>query len=200
MSVSHRYRDFGDTKLPVDDVSEQNEALEDQKLQAFEAGYQAGWDDAVKAQSDAKDKISAELGQNLLDMSFTYHEALSKLTLSLEPTMQQIIEKLLPDILRTALGAQIVEQLQNLLKSHMGRPVEIVVKPQNVNAVQAILDGKISEPFAIVPEASLGEGQAFIRIGESEQQVDLDTVVSEISKAMDAFFYEAVVEADNGKP
>jgi flagellar biosynthesis/type III secretory pathway protein FliH len=199
VSVSHRFRNFGGAKAPESEPRENGaEALEDQKLEAFEAGYKAGWDDATKAQSDEKEKLSAELGQNLLDMSFTYHEALSKLTVSLEPAMRQIIEKLLPEIVRTALGTHILEQVQAVLSEQLGQPVEIVVHPDNMETVQSIVKTELPEPFEVVGEASLGEGQAFIRIGASEHQIDLDTMVSEVSKAMKAFFHETALEADNG--
>lgn len=200
MSVSYRYRNFGGAPEAAPSATEvESEAIEDQKLQAFEAGYQAGWDDASKAQSDARDKVSSELGQNLLDMSFTYHEALTKLTSSLEPAMQQIVEKLLPETVRAALGAHIIEQVKELLQDQMSQAVEIVVKPQNIDIVHSILKSKLKDPFKIVGEASLGEGQAFIRIGQNERQIDLDTMLAEVSKAMTAFFHESALEVENGK-
>jgi flagellar assembly protein FliH len=191
MSVSHRYQNFGGSKKPNQaqtDVS--SEDLEDQKLESFEAGYQAGWDDAIKAQADDKAKISADFGQNLQEMSFTYHEALSKLTASFDPIMRQITDKLLPEIMRTSLGAHIVEELSSMMKTHSAQPVEIVVAPMNVAMIQEIANGAISEPFAVVSEESLGEGQAFVRIGTSEKQIDLDGLLKGVSEAMNAFFYE----------
>ncbi len=199
MSVSHRYRNFGGAKGSASPDSESaSEALEDQKLQAFEAGYQAGWDDAIKAQAEDKEKFSAELSQNLLDMSFTYQEALSSLTVSLEPAMRQIIEKLLPEIVRTALGAHILEQIQAVLSDQVGQTVSIVVNPQNTESIKSILGETLKDPFELAGEDSLGEGQAFVRIGEEERQVDLDTVVAEVSKAMTAFFHESASEDSNG--
>ena len=66
MSLSHRYRNFGGSKASAEPTSEAaSETNEDQQLQAFEKGYQAGWDDAVKAQADSIAKVSAEFGQNL---------------------------------------------------------------------------------------------------------------------------------------
>ncbi|MEP0964540.1 MAG: hypothetical protein ABJQ80_02850 [Lentilitoribacter sp.] len=200
MSVSHRYRNFGVEKNTDNQEAEINsEALEDQKLEAFETGYQAGWDDATKAQNETQEKISAELGQNLLDLSFTYHEALSKLTMSLEPAMQQILEKLLPEIANKALGPHILEQISALMKQKIKGPVEIVVNPKNFNTVQAMVGDKSSESVVIVGEESLGEGQAFIRIGIEEQQIDLDSIVAEIMQAMTAFFHESAQEIDDGK-
>ncbi len=198
MSVSHRYRNFGDAKKSKENNPETvNEKLEAEKLEAFDAGYQAGWDDAVKAHAEEKSKLSAELTQNLQDMSFGYHEALAKLTVSIEPIMGQIIEKLLPEMVRVGLGARITEQVHAAIKQSVQGPVEIVVHSANVPVVEAIAEGQLQEPFKVVGEPSLGAGQAFVRVGNREQQIDFDGLVSEVSKAMTAFFHEASQEITN---
>lgn len=199
MSLSHRYRNFGSDNAPVAEEAESiSEEIEDLKLQAFETGYQAGWDDATKAQATQKDKISTELAQNLLDMSFTYHEALSKLTGSLETTMCQVVEKLLPDLVQSALSSQILEQVKTLLGDQIGQKVVIIVHPQNLGPVQNTLANGLPEPFEISGDDSLGEGQAFVRFGTNERQVDLDSIIQKVSKAMTAFFHETSRENIDG--
>ncbi|MGZ2259710.1 FliH/SctL family protein [Roseobacter sp. A03A-229] len=199
MSLSHRYRNFGGPKVPDTQESNANVVVtEDQQLEAFEKGYQAGWDDAVKAQADSVAKISAEFGQNLQDMSFTYHEALSKLTLSLKPVMTEIVEKLLPAMAQQTLGPQIVDQLLEMIKDQPHQPIEIVVAPSNVEAIQDIAEDKLKDPFEIVAEPSLAEGQAFVRIGEVERSVDLQAILSGVSDALTAFFHETEQEKNNG--
>ncbi|MFK7761921.1 MAG: ABC transporter ATP-binding protein [Roseobacter sp.] len=198
MSVSHRYRNFGGGKPPKEETDEsETELLEEQKLQAFEAGYQAGWDDATKAQSDERDKVTAELSQNLLDMSFTYHEALSKLTASLEPAMQKMVGKLLPEIAQHTLGTHILEQVQSMMSGQLKQPIEIVVNPKNISSVEQSIGSNLIEPFEVKGEASLGDGQAFVRIGNDECQVDLDTILTDLSNAVGAFFHEATREGNN---
>lgn len=198
MTVSHRYRNFGKraSAQPKNESFEQ-EAFEEEKLKSFEAGYQAGWDDAIKAKSEEKANISAEFGQNLQDISFTYHEALTKLTSSMEPVMKEIISKLLPEIVQQALAVHIIEQLKTMLNEHVTHPIEIVVAASNVETVRELGAEKITAPFEVVSESSLGEGQAFVRVGDSERQVDLDSVVSGVASAMKAFFHEAKEVTDH---
>lgn len=198
MSVSHRYKNFGN-KQPSAATRDtpSDEALEDEKLKAFEAGYQAGWDDSAKAESDSREKISAEFARNLQDMSFTYHEALAKLATSFEPVMRQIIGKLLPELVAGALTGHILEQLNDLIKEHAGQPIEIVVSPANAGTVESIAGDLLNEPFSIVQEPSLGDGQAYVKIGSQERQIDIDSIVSGVSEAMQAFFYEARKEQSN---
>ena len=48
----------------------------DARAQAsYETGYSAGWDDAVRAETEAHKRISAEFARNLQDLGFTFHEA-----------------------------------------------------------------------------------------------------------------------------
>lgn len=195
MSISHRYRNFGRTNPSAQNSEDPAlEAIEDEKLQSFDAGYKAGWDDALKAQAEAKTSVAAELSQNLLDMSFSYHEALSKVTNSMEPMMQQIIRKLLPEVVSSALSAHIMEQLKAIVDERANLPVEIVVAECNVATVKELAGGSLVKPFAVVADSALGEGQAFIRFGDVEREVDLNSVVVGVSDAMQAFFHETQKE------
>ena len=200
MSVSHRYRDFGGPKKTSGaDNSSVSEELEDQKLKAFEAGYQAGWDDSLKAKEGAQEKLQTELSQSLLDASFTYHEALAKLTTSFEAVMTEVVSKLLPEVVKTSLGAHIVEQTKQMLAAKTGQSVEIVVNPENSAVMEQILGEHLDNPFALVSEDTLSAGQAFIRVSDNECQIDLDTVISEVSRALNGFFHETAKEAKNGQ-
>lgn len=199
MAVSHRYKNFAGTKQTSTEKSNSHsEATEDQKLQAFETGYQAGWDDATKAQTDEKERITAELGQNLIDMKFTYQEALSELTVSIEPIMKVIVEKLLPEAMRAALSAHILDQVASLVDAQTDRPIEVVVSTDNVERVTSLIETTSQDSINVVAEASLGEGQAFVRLGATERQIDLNTLIEGVSKAVEAFFHEAHREIENG--
>lgn len=195
MSMSHRYRNFGGapSKTTKSDSSDA-EAVEDQKLQAFEAGFQAGWDDALKAQTDAKKKLSDELSENLQAISFSHREAVAKVSSSMQPIVQEIVEKLLPEIVRAGLSAHIMEQIKDMLDDQLDQSIEVVVAPSNVSTVSALLRDNLKDVFAVTGDGDIGEGQAFVRIGQSERQVDLDGVVSGVSDAMKAFFHEATQE------
>lgn len=199
MSMSHRYRNFGRLKSASPDQENPGlEEIEDQKLQSFEAGYQAGWDDAIKAQSDAKGKLTEELAQNLQDMSFSYHEALAKLASSMEPVMQQVIDKLLPEMVRGALGAHILDQLKKMLSDQIENSAEIVVCEENVHTIKDLIGVNLTAPFVVVGDATVGPGEAFVRIGDTEQHIDLDGVVKGVSEAMKAFFHETQQDMSNG--
>ena len=75
MSAAHLFEDFGEEKpkanlgsgLAVEEVA-------DQKLEAFENGFQAGWEDAIAAQSETQSFVSSGLASSLQNASFEYHE------------------------------------------------------------------------------------------------------------------------------
>ncbi|MEL6204022.1 MAG: hypothetical protein AAFR47_01745 [Pseudomonadota bacterium] len=97
-----------------------------------------------------------------------------------------MVEKVLPAALGEALGALIVERAADAVTA-TGATAEIVVAPQNAGRVAALLEGRQGPPLRVVPEASLGEGQAFLRFGQREEKIDLEAVMSEIAEAVTHF-------------
>ena len=189
MSLSHLYQEFGPAPsqfAPSTDMGTSD--IEDEKLASFEAGFQAGWDDAVKAQCDSNTRISSDLAKNLQDTSFSYHEARAALIKSLRPLFTDITDTVLPAIARQTLGAHIVEQLADMSRDVLDQVIEVTLAPQNVDPVEQLLNSTLPEPFVIISDKNLGEGQVFIRIGADEREIDLEQAVSNIATAMQTFF------------
>ena len=199
MSVAHLYLDFGEAQSA--ELAEEilgSDAVEEQRLESFEAGYQAGWDDAVKAQEDDQRRVASDFAQNLQDMSFTYHEAIAKLTLAIQPLFELMVTKVLPDVAHASLGAKLREQLLAIAKDQMGEAVEIAVAPQDLEALKTMVaDSEVSCPFSLVGEASLSPGQIYLRGRTQERQVDLGAVTDGIAQAVTAFFHQFHQEQAN---
>ena len=188
MSVSHLLENFGayarGTPVALTDVS-----LEEQKLEAFEKGYQAGWDDSVKAGSDDTRRVSADFAQNLQDLSFTYQEAHSAVLGSLRPLLDQMVSTVLPAIAQKTLGLQLSELLQSLVSEHGAQPVEIVAAPTNIATLEGLLDASDQMAVTAVEEPSMAEGQVYIRFGTQEREINITDVLAAIEQAV-AGFYE----------
>ncbi|MEP1933381.1 MAG: hypothetical protein ABJV68_28760 [Paracoccaceae bacterium] len=199
MRLERILEDFGtydpatDAKIELSDV-----ALEEKRLESFEQGYKAGWDDAIKAQGDDQTRVAADFARNMQDLSFTYHDAFNQLTKALQPLLTQVVEKVLPDLAHATLGMQVVEQITDIAKTQAGQPVEIVVSPINAKSISALAEQELGMPIAIVEEASLGEGQVFLRFGQVEREINLDQVLGGISDAVDAFFHQTEQEMNHG--
>ena len=173
--------------------------LEDEKLKSYETGYGAGWEDAAAAFEAEQGRIAADLARHLQDLSFTYHEAHAALQRDLAGVVQGLVEKVLAPSARHALG-ELIEARIAEFAARSQSPVEISVAPDNVARVEAILAGAGGLPLRILPEASLGSGQAFLRFGSAEEQIDLDAVLGEIADTVERYFSSAASDDARSAP
>ncbi|MCB1333792.1 MAG: ABC transporter ATP-binding protein [Roseivivax sp.] len=159
-------------------------------LAAFEEGYKAGWDDAVKAQNNDSRQIAGDLGQNLLDLSFTYHEAVAQVVRSLSPVLRQMVDAVLPALARQSLAPQIVEQLDTAVQHGADVPVEVLVAEGDLAAVTEAMDRDFGFPVRLRAAPELKQGQAEIRFADRETQIDMEEVLAAVGELMQGFLYE----------
>lgn len=160
----------------------------EQKLQSYEKGYAAGWDDALLAQAADIARLRADLGRNLTEMTLSFQEARSHVLASLEPLLGEMVAKVLPMIARQSLAHFVLEQLTPVAEQLAGTGVEVRTAPQNVETIERLLAGEGALPVRVVADETLGEGQVFLRTGAHETVIDLDEVVTAIGSAVSAFF------------
>ena len=163
-------------------------ALEEAKLAAFDNGYRAGWDDAADAQTGDQARIGADLGRNLQTLGFTYQEARAHVLRAVEPLLLEIVGKLLPELARESLAPMLLETLMPLAEGLADAPITVVLNPLARAAVEALLVQATGLPLTIVEEPTLGEGQAYLRLGATETNVDLNTATEQIAAAVRDFF------------
>ncbi|WP_323763771.1 ABC transporter ATP-binding protein [Marinovum sp.] len=191
MTIAHLLEDFGGARRgTLADTTMDEEEIETRRLAAFEEGYQAGWDDAVQAHTKDKLRITSDLAQNLLDMSFTYNEAYSHLFRELRPLLVEIVDKLLPRMLRRSIGPRIVEELQSAAADGLRGEAHILVNPEVVETVAALVEHDGAFPVSIRGDATLAEGQAQLSLSDREIEINLDEMIAEISAALDAFTHD----------
>lgn len=163
-------------------------AFEEAKLTAYDKGYRAGWEDAVQAQSDGQDAISAELSRNLKSLGFTFQEARGHVLQSLRPLLHEMVARLLPEIARDTIAPIALQVLLPLADAAADAPMELVIHPSARGAVTHLLASADNLPLILIDEPSLGEGQAFLRLAGSETQIDLDGAIADISAAIRNFY------------
>lgn len=172
--------------------------LEETKLASYDTGYAAGWEDAAAAQSGDRTHIQAELARNLQTLSFTFHEARSHVLHSLRPLLSEMVGKLLPVLAHDTLAPVVLDALLPMAEKLADAPVSIVLNPASRPAVEALLENETSLPLHITEEPSLSEGQVYLKLGDSETQVNLDRAIAEISVAVRGFFEIPEKEKENG--
>jgi flagellar biosynthesis/type III secretory pathway protein FliH len=190
MAISRLLEDFSNRAVETTlEVSET--ALEDQKLEAFEKGYQAGWEDCTKSQEDSARHISEDLSQNLSDLSFTYQEAYAACMAAIAPVLEQMVQKVLPQLAHQSLGLRVVELLEAEANLHGNPQVELQVAPANASTIKACLPSAPPLPVKLVEESTLADGQVHLRFGQdAEHEIDMTTVLSGLEDAITSFFHE----------
>lgn len=163
-------------------------ALEEGRLKSYEQGYSAGWEDATAAQSAEESRLRADLARNLQALGFTFHEARVHVLRAIEPLLVEVVTHLLPSLAREALAPLVLETLMPLADDMAEAPLTLMVHPAARPAVEALLDQASGLPLTLCDEPSLSEGQAHLRLGQSETRIDLDRASADIAAALRGFF------------
>lgn len=188
MSISHLLEDFGVfANSSSTDITEV--LLEESRLEAFEKGYQAGWDDSAKAKSEEASHISTAFAQSLSELSFTYDEAYAGVLKGLKPLLQQIVCSVLPSAAQQTLGPRLVDMIDELVREHGRQPVQFHVAKDAVGTMTNLLDTDADLTAEVHEDPTLIDGQIRLSFGTvSEQEIDLARLIQNISEAIDAFF------------
>ncbi|MBY5977683.1 ABC transporter ATP-binding protein [Phaeobacter italicus] len=198
MTIAHLLEDFA-PQTPVVAMPEINEAeIEEQKLASYETGYSAGWDDAVTAKDNEVTKISSELASSLEDLSFTFHEAQSQLLETLDPMFKVLTSAVLPDAMAASFGHHIVDQLTDMAKSQADQPINIVVSPGEGAAVRALLTRSFSVPVAVREDVGLSAGQAYLKVGGVERELNSAALIDAIKDSIEAFSHQMTEDSNYG--
>ncbi|AXT27936.1 ABC transporter ATP-binding protein [Ruegeria sp. AD91A] len=191
MSIAHLLEDFTTQTGTGPVLLLDEDALEEQRLSAFEDGYGAGWEDASRAQEQSRGQISAELARSLQDMSFTYHEAITRMTLSLEPMFASLVQTVLPEMAERGLAARLVEQLCEMACSRAEQPMQIMVPPGCAEKVAALLPQDLHPTPQVIEHSELEPGQARLQVGTSRREADCTALLAAIAQIFDAYVFEA---------
>nr|WP_240989264.1 ABC transporter ATP-binding protein [Salipiger mangrovisoli] len=167
-------------------------------LESFDTGYRAGWDDAIKAQSEESGRIASDFAQNLQDLSFTYNEAYRQMLDGVTPLFEEMLHALLPALLHQTLGLHLREQLAMMAQEIARRDVVIAVAPGTTMQVAPLLEQDFGFPLRLEEDATLAEGQADLRFGDTERQIDLSGLLQEVSRAVEGFAHDNRRNAAHG--
>tara|TARA_R110002124_G_scaffold180195_1_gene347664 strand:+ start:96 stop:683 length:588 start_codon:yes stop_codon:yes gene_type:complete len=189
MSIAHLMNDFGALSqgkpVAITDVS-----LEEERLAAFEKGYQAGWDDCVKSQVEDGRRITADLVQNLQDIGFTYEEVRAEIMEAMQRLLQQITQTVLPPLSHAMLVPHVTEILHDLLETNARQPVQLTAGPADLAILRRLSAEMPDLACTLTEDQTLASGQVFVRLGESERALDMPDVLLRIEHAISGFFQQ----------
>ncbi|WP_104019729.1 flagellar biosynthesis protein [Roseovarius nitratireducens] len=187
MSIAHLLENF-DGARPGRQVTISDVSLEEERLAAFETGYQAGWDDSVKARTEDDRRITADLAQNLQDLRFTYAEAHGAVMQALRPLLTQMTTAVLPRLAQESLGPRLTEMLHDLARDQGRLDIGIAISPDDAPRITHLLESDPAIEATLVEDDTLGPGQVSLRFGEAEHEIDLAEVLAGIDAAIRGFF------------
>lgn len=191
MTIAHLLEDFGfktHTEAAAT-IAVTEELLEETRAESFETGYSAGWEDAVTAKDNEITSISATLATSLQDLNFTYTEAQSQLIESLDPMFKVLTSAVLPDAMAASFGHHVVEQLTEMAKNQTDQGVAIVVSAGEGASVRALLDETFGVPVSVKEDELLEPGQAYLRVGDAERELNSSALLETMRDSIEAFTY-----------
>lgn len=192
MTITHLLEDFtfskSGTGLAIDRAM-----LEEERLSAFEQGYQAGWDDSIQAAGGMEKKALDDIAKALSSISSSRSETYSKLLLSLYPLINNLVDSVLPLILRESLGIRIKSIIHDFLEKNEADEIVVSI-PESQRDVLSIIKPHLSE-FPVRFSETHREEVAQISVGfggADELEIDSHHLVSQIKESIDQFFSEEV--------
>lgn len=162
--------------------------IEDIRLNAYEKGYVAGWDD--HGQQDATDEADRRkaIERQLEHMTFAYHDARGHVLKAIEPLLMSILETVLPAVARASVVPLALEQLMPLAQTASEDPIVLQVARGTKEAYLAVFAGQVLPPLEIVEVDDLPDFAAKFASQSLETQIDLSHVAQRIQGAVQDFY------------
>lgn len=173
-------------------------SLVEARLEAYDKGYVAGWEDAAAAVSDEAAQVRAELGRSLQSLAFTFQEARTHVLQAIEPVILQLVSRVLPEAARSGLGQTILDHVLPLVRQAAEAEIRVMVHPSQREAAEDLLSATPGLPVVVGEEPTLGPGQARLLLGQTETRIDLDAALDEIGRLTRDFFTLAKKETRHG--
>ena len=176
--------------LRLEDFDAQNPAGHGQDAEALAAlpGYDAGFAAGRAAALAERSNLDAALVQTLSDMAFGFAEARQHVLQSVTPLFRALVDQVLPSIVDDAFRARLLETLGTIAHSRVTGPVRLIVHPDQIDAVAALVPNVQGIEIDLRHDPEIGAHGALISHGTAESTLDLDDLVAQISDVLCALF------------
>ncbi|PVH30579.1 flagellar biosynthesis protein [Pararhodobacter oceanensis] len=179
---------FETVDVPESPVFLLPEDVEEIRLNAYERGYVAGWDDCGHQTQEDDNSRRAAIARQVEQLNFTYHEARGHVLQALEPLFEALLGAVLPVAARASIVPLAVEQLLPLAHAAAEAPITLRIASGSRAAYEAAFDGLVLPPLEVVEVDDLQEGQVEFSFGTSESRLDLNHTAETIQRAVERFY------------
>lgn len=142
------------------------------------AGYEKGFEDGLAAgqweAQQAQTQLRADLVQTISDQALTIETAQELLLCAMTPLFDDVLDRLLPQILSPALFATLQQIVVDACTSHVAGALTLTVAPDQVAPLQEAMEGIAQEQIKIVADPALTDHAAWVATPDAEIAVDLD--------------------------
>lgn len=162
--------------------------IEELRLDSYETGYDAGWEDALRTVATDESRQAGEVANSLLHLSFTHHEARAHFWSAVKPLIIELTTRLLPELAREALAPVVLDTLMPLIDDATDQPIRLRLHPTSRAAVERLLTEAAGLPLVIAEDEALSPGQVYLDLGRTEHRVDMAEALSAIQRTVIDFF------------
>jgi hypothetical protein len=160
-------------------------------LEAFEQGYQSGWDDCIANETEERRRIGTDLAAALSELSLTTETIRTELLTSISPVLEEIASQLLPKLAAEAVAPILINEVTNIVSGHGPVTLELFAAPEKCASIAALVETVADLPVTVVPETAFAEGQVSIRFADQRRDIDLSDAAARMSAILRAFAADA---------
>lgn len=166
------------------------------RLEAYEAGYKSGWDDA-NAESAASDhRIAADLERSLTDLSFTYEEARAEVLTGISGLVSSILDSFLPKLATEAVLPRVADELNALISEVGVGQCRLQAAPATCRQLEWLAENYMQMDLQIVPEDAYPDGRVTLHFSSETKDIDLSDLLSSMTGAIRDFIQSSQPEQE----
>lgn len=164
------------------------EQVEDIRLNAYERGYVAGWDDNGQQSDTEISTQRAAMLRQVEQLSFSYYEARAHVLRAIEPLFKAIFDTVLPVAVRASVVPVTIEQLLPFAVAAAEAPIILRVSTGMRAEFETAFEGLVLPPITLVETDELAQGQTEFVFDATESRIDLSHTAEMLKRAIDRFY------------
>jgi len=180
----------------LSDKAGQSAALEDSRLEGFETGYQAGWDDAEAARGQTEAARRDEIIASLKALNLTFTAARAEVLQALSPLITELVSRCLPQVAHSALPGLVTEALNPWIEAGIRDGITLLCNPADMALLQDF--SAEVEGVSLQEDVTTPSGEVWLRSAEGELRIDTAAALVEVSRSIEEFFTLAEQERRHG--
>lgn len=166
--------------------------------ESWQAGFEAGYEQALQDMKAEQVQLSAQLVQSLNDQAFGYHEARTHLLDTLRPLFDELAGTFVPGFAREAFVPLVSAHLRKMATHLIDEPIHLRVTPELEPLFLSLVEDVGDLPVRVQSDDTLDALQAVLTTAREEAVIDLQPVLQEVGSILGAMTTTQTEYADHG--